>query len=88
MGSLLAKTYCLTNMAEKPHFGSISHFFPNLDPIYSVMVQAATLLHLLAKNIGVVHQSFDVCHDGWLCCKNMWPHEHGRKQLNGSISDF
>ena len=65
MGSFLAKIYGLTNMAKKPHFGSISHFFfPNLDLIYSVMVQAATYLYLLAKNIGVVHQSFDVCHDG------------------------
>ena len=63
MGSFLAKTYDLTNMAKKPHFWSISHFFPNLDLIYSLMVQAATVLYLLAKNIGVVHQSFDVCHD-------------------------
>ena len=64
MGSFLAKTYDLTNMAEKPHFGSISHFFSNLDLIYSLMVQAATVLYLLAKNIGVVHQIFDVWHDG------------------------
>ena len=64
MGSFLEKTYDLTNMAEKPHFRSISHFFPNLDLIYSLMVQAATVLYLLAKNIGVVHQIFDACHDG------------------------
>ena len=44
--------------------GQFYIFFPNLDLIYSVMVQAATYLYLLAKNIGVVHQSFDVCHDG------------------------
>ena len=47
------------------------------------MVQPATVLYLLAKNIGVVHHFLCA-----LCCKNMWPHEHGRKQLNGSISDF
>ena len=64
MGSFLAKTYGLTNMAKKPHFGSISHFFSNLDLIYLVMVKAATYLYLLAKNIGVVHQIFDVCHNG------------------------
>ena len=64
MGRFLAKIYGLTNMARKPHFGSISHFFPNLDLIYLVMVHAATYLYLLAKNIGVVHQSFDVCHEG------------------------
>ena len=64
LGSFLAKTYDLTNKAEKPHFGPISHFFPNLDLMYSLMVQAATVLYLLAKNIGVVHQIFYVCHDG------------------------
>ena len=64
IGSFLAKIYGLTNMAKKTDFGSISHFFSNLDLIYSVMVQPATYLYLLAKNIGVVHQSFDVCHDG------------------------
>ena len=63
MGSFLSKIYGLTNMAKKPHFGSISHFFSNLDLIYSVMAQAATYLYLLAKNIGIVHQSFDMCHD-------------------------
>ena len=32
MGSFLAKIYGLTNMAKKPHFGSISHFFPKFGP--------------------------------------------------------
>ena len=48
----------------KNHISGQFHiFFSNLDIIYSLMVQAATVLYLLAKNIGVVHQSFDVCHD-------------------------
>ena len=55
IGSFLAKIYGLTNMVKKPYFGSMSHFFfPNLDIIYSLMVQAATVLYLLAKNSGVV----------------------------------
>ena len=64
MGRSLAKICGLTNMAKKPHFGSISHFFPNLDLIYLVMVQAATYLYLLAKNICVEDQSFHVYHEG------------------------
>ena len=64
MGSFLAKTYDLTNMAENHISGQFHIFFPNLDLIYSLMVQAATVLYLLAKNIGVVHQGFDVCHNG------------------------
>ena len=64
MGSFLAKIYGLTNMAKKTTFRVNFTFFSNLDLIYSVMVQAATYLYLLDKNIGVVHQCFDVCHDG------------------------
>ena len=45
----------LQTWPRKPHFGKISHSFSNLDLIYSLMVQAATYLYLLAKNIGVVH---------------------------------
>ena len=44
--------------------GQFHIFFPNLDLIYSLMVQDATVLYLLAKNTGVVHQIFYVCHDG------------------------
>ena len=44
--------------------GQFHIFFSNLDLIYSVMVQAGTYSYLLAKNVGVVHQIFDVCHDG------------------------
>ena len=49
----------------KNHISGQFHiFFPNLDLIYSLMVQAAIVLCLLATNIGIVHQIFDVCHDG------------------------
>ena len=34
------------------------------EQIYSLVVQAATVLYLLAKNIGVVHKSFHVCFGG------------------------
>ena len=64
MGSFLAKTYDLTKWPKNHISGQFHIFFPNLDPIYSLMVHAATVLYLLAKNIGVVHQIFDVCHDG------------------------
>ena len=36
---------------------NFTFFFSNLDLIYSVMVQPATNLYLLVKNIGIVHQS-------------------------------
>ena len=40
---------------SKSHISDQCHiFFPNLDIIYSLMVQAATVLYLLAKNSGVV----------------------------------
>ena len=44
--------------------GQLHIFFPNLDLIYWLMVEAATILYLLAKNIGVGHQILDVCHNG------------------------
>ena len=75
-------------MAKKHILGQFHILFPNLDEIYSLMVQAATVLYLVAKNTGAVHLSFYVCLEGHLCCKNMWPHEHGWKQLTRSISEF
>ena len=47
--------------------------------------QAATVLSLLAKNVGVVHQSFHICIDGQLCCKNIWSNKPGQKPHFGSI---
>ena len=54
----------LINMAKNHISGQFHIFFPNLDEIYSLMVQAATVLYLLAKNTGAVHLSFYVCPDG------------------------
>ena len=45
---------------KKPHSGSISFFFQTFDLIYSLIEKAATVLPLLAKYVGVVHQSFDM----------------------------
>ena len=64
LGSFVIKILDLTIMAKTPHSGSISYFFQNLDLIYSLMVQAATILYLLAKIASVTHQSFYVCLDG------------------------
>ena len=88
MGSFLAKTYDLTNMAEKPHFRSISLFFSKFGPNLFINGTSCHSFVFARQNIGVVHHIYDVCHDGSLRCKNMWPLEHGRKQLNGPISDF
>ena len=64
MGSFVAKIYRLTNMTINHISGQFHIFFPDLDKIYSLMVQAATGLYLLAKNTGAVHLRFYVCLDG------------------------
>ena len=43
---------------------NFTSFFPNLDEIYPLMGQAATVLYLLAKNSGAAHPSPSVCLDG------------------------
>ena len=65
MGSSVAKKFGLTNIAKKKCLGSISHFFfPNLDEIDSLLVQAATVLYFLAKNIGAIYLRFMFILDG------------------------
>ena len=64
MGRFVAKIYGLKNMGKNHILGQFHIFFPNLDEIYSLMVQADTVLYLPAKNTGAVHLRFYVCLDG------------------------
>ena len=61
MDSFVAKIYGLRNMAEEPYSRSISYFFSKFGPNLFTVVQAATFLSSLAKNVGAVHQSFHMC---------------------------
>ena len=61
----------VSQTGPKHHIPGQFHLFQPFDLIYSLIDQPATVLSLLAKNVGVVHQSFHMCIDGQLCCKNI-----------------